>query len=223
MNKTDGALQHFLIAYPCRKVEMDFVFTRDSELVWTHNPIVNGRLVNRSYYRDVKELLTLEDVLTLLDGNVDLLLEIKYFNGKKDSLERLIRALELVLKYDKEVSLQSFNAELVKGLLKHKDSLNDIQIGLIINLFKTLLYRKGKADGLEGIDFLSLSSELWEKGKFKDDYKLYRELFPSALEYAWTWETIYREDERRINGYIGKGANGIITSNPTLVRSLIKD
>lgn len=72
------------------------------------------------------------------------------------------------------------------------------------------------------MDFVSLSSELWEKDKVQDDYKRYRELFPNAREYAWTWEKIYQENDTRIKNYMAKGADGIITSDPALVRALYR-
>lgn len=220
LNKNKGALNHFLITNGCDMLEMDFVLTMDNILVWSHDSLVDGKLIRKSKYKDIKQLLTLEEVLEILDGEVDLLLDLKWID-KKIPIEELLMALEISFKYSRDISIQSVNQNLVRILLTYKFD-KHISIGLVVNLFKTFIYRKGNILGLEKIDFLSLSSELWESSLVGEDYKIYRELFPRALEYAWTWDSVYTENEIRIKNYINKKADGIITSDVPLVRTLIK-
>lgn len=222
LNKSKEALQHFLIANPCDTIEMDFRLTSDGKLVWTHDKTVNGRNICKSGYKELR-LLTLDDVLEILNGDIALLLHLKGINGvKRKNLTKLLRALEILREYSFISEIESINPNLIRMLLSYREEISYMNIGLIINLFTTFRYRKGNISGLEKIDFVSLSSELWEKDNLWDDYKRYRELLPDAREYAWTWEKIYQENDNRIKNYMAKGANGIITSDPSLVRTLYK-
>lgn len=222
LNKNKGSLQHFLIANPCDTIEMDFRLTSDGKLVWTHDKTVNGRNICKSGYKELR-LLTLDDVLEILNGDIALLLHLKGINGvKRKNLTKLLRALEILREYPFISEIESINPNLIRMLLSYREEISYMNIGLIINLFTTFRYRKGNISGLEKIDFVSLSSELWEKDNLWDDYKRYRELLPDAREYAWTWEKIYQENDNRIKNYMAKGANGIITSDPSLVRTLYK-
>lgn len=222
INKTSNALQHFLIANPCDTIEMDFRLTKDNVLVWTHNRLVNGKDVSKSGYKELK-LLTIDEVLEILNGDIALLLHLKGVNGvKRKNFDKLLRTLEILKEYPFISEIESINPDLIKMFLAYKEEISYMDIGLIINLFTTYRYRKGKIEGLEKVDFVSLSSELWEKDKVQDDYKRYRELFPNAREYAWTWEKIYQENDTRIKNYMAKGADGIITSDPALVRALYR-
>jgi len=223
INKNEGALRHFLISNPVDSVEMDFRLTKDCKLVWTHNSLINGKLVSESSYDEVSELMTLEDTLEVLSGDISLLLHLKGVNGvKKRNFERLLRALEILKEYPLYSEIESISPAFIKELLTCKADLSFLDIGLIINLFTTFKYRKGNIKGLEQIDFIALSSELWEISKVGEDYKRYRELFPSAREYAWTWEKIYSEKDKRLKNYMEKDADGIITSEASLVRVLHK-
>lgn len=217
INKNKNALQHFLIAYPSKKVEMDFILTKDGKLVWTHDLVVDGEIVNRSLYSKVNHLLTLEEVLEILNNEIQLLMDIKYFRNSQ--LDNLMRELT-ILNNCQSISIQSFNANLIRSLLKLREEIPGVDIGLIINLFKTFYYRNGSIKRLEQIDFLSLSSELWEWKNVGEDYKRYRELFPNSKLYAWTWDALYHESGDRIKNYINKQADGIITTEPALVRAL---
>lgn len=221
INKTSNALQHFLIANPCDTIEMDFRLTRDNVLVWTHDRLVNGKDVCRSEYKELG-LLTLDDVLEILNGDIALLLHLKGVNGvKRKNFDKLLRTLEILKEYPFISEIESINPDLIKMFLSYQEEISYMDIGLIINLFTTYRYRNGRIGGLEKVDFVSLSSELWEN-KSKDGYKRYRKLFPSAREYAWTWEKIYQENDMRIKNYMAKGADGIITSDTPLVRALYR-
>ena len=222
LNNNKNALQHFLIANPCDTVEMDFRLTRDDILVWTHDRLVNSKDVCKSEYKELG-LPTLDDVLEILNGDMALLLHLKGVRGVNNkNIDKLLKALEILKEYPLYTELESISADFIRRILTYKEDLSYLDIGLIINFFTTFKYRKGNISGLEKLDFVSLSSELWENSIVGDDYNRYRELFPSVREYAWTWERIYQENDTRIKNYMAKGADGIITSDTSLVRALYR-
>ena len=52
-----------------------------------------------------------------------------------------------------------------------------------------------------------------------EDYLRYREMLPDVLEYAWSWDAVYQENEGRIRHYLDCGVDGIITKKPQLVKA----
>ena len=70
--------------------------------------------------------------------------------------------------------------------------------------------------------FVSLSNELFEWPIVGEDYQMYRNMLNGIKQYAWSWDAVYEETEKRISNYILKGVDGIITSKPELVRKLVK-
>lgn len=106
--------------------------------------------------------------------------------------------------------------------LQEVGDLNFLDVGLIINLFKTFHYRNSFPDHLKKIDFISLSNELFEWPVVGDDYLKYREMLPDILEYAWSWDAVYQEGEDRIYNYLDCGVDGIITKSPQLVKTCIQ-
>ena len=220
ISKNKQSLKKFL-ACGCDTLEMDFVLTKDNVLIWSHNPIFNNKFINKSRYYEVNQLMTLEDILELINGDINLILDLKWLD-RNLCFDDLLRALEIILRYPAFVSVQSFNQDLIKRLLFYRKEVPFVNIGLVVNLFKTFIYRKGNIFGLENLDFLSLSSELWEWPLVGEDYLVYRRLFPKASLYAWTWDSVYSENESRMRNFISKNADGIITADIPLVRKLIK-
>ena len=64
---------------------------------------------------------------------------------------------------------------------------------------------------------MCLASELYEWPIVGEDYKLYRDLFLNSKQYAWTWDLVYKETDKRLNNYIDKKVDGIITLAPELI------
>ena len=195
-----------------KTVELDFVMTKDAVPVWTHS-ILPTQLYN---YKSAKnnEMLTLFDVLDINNHRKKLMLDMKYIPGYilySDEFNKLLEYLNL---YD-EMQIQSLDLTLIKKL---KDgSYSNFEIGFIINVLS-----KGFVNNirkLPNIDFMAVSSELWEKndGSYINKCK---KLYPDVKKYAWTWAT-REETEERINNFINKEANGIITAKPSFVRSLM--
>ena len=205
------------------KLELDFRLTKDNELVWSHSNKINGRLISNTNYCNLGSVLILEDVLEVLDHIKPILIEIK---GKPNERQiyGLVKSLFSLVHYHNKIELESFNSDLIGILLdlKKQGVLEFIDYGLIINLFKTFSYRKHFSEQYKEVSFLALSNELYEWPIVGGDYQIYREQLPSAKQYAWSWDAVYEETEERILNYIFKGVDGIGTSNPTLVKKLIK-
>lgn len=221
INKTKNALQHYLIAHPFDTLEMDFMLTRDNVLVWSHDYKVNGVYIPKSNYGDLGDVATLEDVLEVLNNEYNLMLDIKWgLNSTKKDVQRLLTCLEILKKYKEAISIGSFNSDLIKKLLEMRKEIEYAYLGIIINLFTNLKFKRiGSLKGLENIEFVSLASELWE---YFDSYKYYRETFPEARLYAWTWEFLYRETEARLKGYVDKGADGVLVKEPYALKRIMQ-
>jgi len=102
LNKNKDALQHFLISSSSDTVEMDFRLTQDGELVWHHNGVYNGNIISRSKYKDLK-LLTLDDVLEILSGDIALLLQAGT-HSQLPILERSIKYAKIFASDGEEVT-----------------------------------------------------------------------------------------------------------------------
>lgn len=193
-------------------VELDFVMSSDGVPIWTHN-ILPNQFKDSGFARE-KDQLTLFDVLDLNNHRCKLMLDFKYIPKRIQDSIKFYELLGSLNKYD-EMQIQSLDLSLVERL--KNSSYSNIETGLIINvLTKGYINKKKK---LPDVDFLSISSELWEKrnGAYIEKCS---NLYPNTKKYAWTWSTRI-EDEERINNFIDKNADGIITSNPKLVKTLI--
>ena len=207
------------------KIELDFRLTKDDELVWSHSPKINGEYISYTNYRSLGNVLTLEDVLEIFNHEKALIIELKgYPKNLENRYDILLKCLSSLYYYHNLIEVESFNERLIKSLLElqRKGELSFVQYGLIINLFKTFLFRKHFSQEYRNIQFIALSNELFEWPIVGGDYKIYREVFPQVREYAWSWDAVYKETEKRILNYITKGVDGIATSNPTLVKKLVK-
>ena len=191
-------------------VELDFVMSKDGIPVWTHN-ILPTQVLNYNS-KTIKDYLTLYDVLDLNNHRCKLMLDLKYISKNILNSKEFSKLLNYLNQYD-DIQIQSLDLSLI-----NKIDYSNIEVGLIINvLSKWYINNKMK---LPDLDFMSISSELWERknGIFIEKCN---ELYPKVKKYGWTWST-REEDEDRINNFINKEADGIITSNPKLVKQLIK-
>lgn len=116
------------------------------------------------------------------------------------------------------MQIQSLDLSFLNRLVNGNYS--NLEIGLIVNVLTRNLVNGKIPFNLPNLEFMSLSSELWERknGKFLDECIA---LYPHIKKYAWTWSRRI-EDEQRINNFLEKKADGIITSNPELVTTLVK-
>lgn len=196
-------------------IELDFVFTKDHKPIWTHN-LITTQLLDSSADR-FKNSLSLFDVLDINNHRCRLLLDIKMVPRKILNSDDYIKLLSIINDYD-EIKIQSLDLRFLHML--RNSNFNNIEIGFIINVLTKWFINNYNRKIIPDIDFLAISSELWEKkdGKYIEKCN---ELYPKFKKYAWTWSTRV-ESEDRINNFIEKEADGIITSNPEFVKSLIK-
>lgn len=195
-------------------VELDFVMTRDGIPVWTHGLFPTQ--FNNFDSKTNRDMLTLYDVLDINNHRRKLMLDLKYIPGYILKSSKFNKLIEYLNSYDKML-IQSLDLNLLQKLKEYNYS--NFEIGFIINVLS-----KGFIDSIKKIsnlDFMAISSELWEKnnGAFIEKCKT---LYPNIKKYAWTWAT-REETEDRINNFIDKGANGIITDKPSFVRALINN
>lgn len=204
------------------KIELDFVLTKDYIPIWSHNTKVDGINIKNKCANELGSLITLDKVLEIVNNKKRILIEIK--SPRKDD-EFYYKIIEILKKLNdiKNIQIQSFDPIFIIELLKHRQSFPNIEIGLIVNSFKTFNYRNKDITKLKTIDFISLSSGLFELPIVGKDYLIYRDLFPHAKQYAWTWDALYKESEKRIDNYVRCMEDGIITLNPQLVKKVIRN
>lgn len=196
-------------------IELDFVMTKDGVPIWEHN-LIPTQLLNSSSTK-IKESLSLYDIFDINNHRCKLLLDIKMVPHKILKSENFIKLLNIINDYD-EIKVQSLDLKFLYMLKEY--NFKNIEIGLIINVLTKWFINNYNKKQIPDIDFLAISSELWEKKNGKYIEKC-NKLYPKFKKYAWTWSTRI-EDEERINNFIDKNTDGIITSNPELVKSLLK-
>lgn len=192
-------------------VELDFVMSKDGIPVWTHD-ILPTQLLDSSSPR-VREQLSIYDVLDLNNHRCKLILDFKYIPKSILNSTEFSKLLDHLKQYD-GIKIQSIDLSLIRKLSEENNF--NFELGFIINVLT-----KHNIRNLSDLDFLSISSELWEKknGIYIDKCNF---MYPETKKYAWTWST-REEDEDRINNFINKNADGIITSSPKLVKRLINN
>ena len=130
-------------------IEMDIHFTKDFKIIVFHDFFL-GRLTtktgfvsnkNLSYIKKAKlsndeTVPTLEEVFSLVDGRVPILLEIKYSRYLKKNLNIFTRVLANKLEsYKGPVALMSFNSDLIRYIRK-RNSFRGVPLGLTTSFQK---------------------------------------------------------------------------------------
>lgn len=90
-------------------IECDVRTTLDKKFIVYHNILYKGSLVKNTYYKEMKDILLLEDLLKI-NTNKLLLLEIKENDIDKKRLLRLLN------KYKRNYYIMSFNTKVIKDL-----------------------------------------------------------------------------------------------------------
>lgn len=220
---TKKQLQKVLSSPDFDIVELDFIHAKELGFVCSHSKRCERGLISELSKDEIYKsgLMTLEDVLEIINGNKKILLDFKDASNRYFLID-YIRKIINNYGFEDKVMIQSFNREFIRTILSFKKlgMFTETEIGLIINLFKTFKYRNG-IDELSKLDFVSLSSELFEWPIVGDDYQTYRDFLPEAKQYAWTWAPPYTEKDNRIVNYIESGVDGIITNDPVKVKRLL--
>lgn len=90
-------------------IECDIRTTCDNKFIIYHNILYKGNLVRNTYYKDMKDISLLEDLLKIKTDKI-LLLEIKENDINKTKL------LKLLNKYNHNYYIMSFNNKVIEGL-----------------------------------------------------------------------------------------------------------
>ena len=90
-------------------IECDIRWTKDKKFIVYHNILYKGNLVKNTYYKDMKDISLLEDILKI-ETNKLLVLEIKDCNIDKKKLLRILS------KYKRNYYIMSFNTKVIKEL-----------------------------------------------------------------------------------------------------------
>ena len=92
-------------------IECDIRTTCDNKFIIYHNILYKGNLVRNTYYKEMKDISLLEDLLKIKTDKI-LLLEIKENDINKTKL------LKLLNKYNHNYYIMSFNNKVIEGLKK---------------------------------------------------------------------------------------------------------
>ena len=212
---------HKLLNEDINTIELDFVLTKDLVPIWSHNKRVKMNSINsiNSDNKLLKKYLTLSDILDITNYKKELLLDFKYIDKKIIGNSSFDKTLDYIARQD-NIMIQSTNKDLIKYIIENKEY-SSLKKGLIINYFTSYFFNHNNIGPLENIDFISLASELWElkRRNFLNECNI---CFPKAKKYAWIWDALYKETPKKLNNFIEKGADGIITNKPEEVKRLIK-
>lgn len=194
-------------------VELDFVMTRDGVPIWTHD-ILPTQLLSSSSPK-FNDNLTLMEVLEINNKRCPLMLDIKYV-PKYILMSKKFKEVLGMLSEHGGIQIESLDPNFLRELAENYR----FEVGLIVNVLNRLWINRAQIPDLSRMDYFALSSELWEQnnGNYIDRC---RKIYPDTKLYAWTW-VIREETEERIKNFIDKEADGIITGNPTLVKTILK-
>lgn len=92
-------------------IECDIRCTKDKKFIIYHNILYKGSLVANTYFKDMKDILLLEDLLKINTDKI-LLLEIKESDIDKK------RFLKILNKYSRNYYIMSFNTKVITDLKK---------------------------------------------------------------------------------------------------------
>jgi glycerophosphoryl diester phosphodiesterase len=195
-------------------VELDFTSTIDGKFVWEHDILPTSILSSKT--KSIRERLSLEDVLDINRHRSKLMLDIKYVPRHILYSKDFEKLLEHLNSYD-EMQIQSLDLGFLSKLADKK--YKNIEPGLILNVITRGCINELGIPRIPDIGFMAISNELWEE---KDGIYIVKcnEKYPDVKKYAWTWDRRI-EDEERIQNFLDKGADGIITSSPKLVKSVL--
>lgn len=185
-----------LLEEPSDEIELDFVIDECGTPIWSHSPFKPDNL-------------SIYDIININNHKKRLLIEFKYFTSR--SLDELqLNGLLTYLSKQDDIDIQSFNYNLVRYIVDNKDKFPNIEIGLIINFFN----RKYANQDLSDLDFASVTYELC-------NYKGYYDMIKGVKKYLWLWDTLYPENEKRIQDFINKKPDGVIVNDVNYAKRLI--
>ena len=195
-------------------IEMDIHFTKDFKIIVFHDFFL-GRLTTKTgfvfsktldYIKEAKlsnnqTIPTLEETLTLINGSVPILLEIKYSKHIKKNLEMFLNVLEEMLEnYKGPLALMSFSTDLIKFIRK-KNLFPRFPLGLTTSFLKVeSLGKKRQNNKMEKVivsNKLQFISQDW-RGIENSRIKRLKKLDIAIL----SWTITSKEIERNLKGLV---------------------
>lgn len=201
-------------------IELDVQLTKDGKIIVMHDSSAKrttgtDRLISDMTLKEVKQLdagswfseefkgekvPSLEEVLELVSGKINLNIEIKNTDRSDEMAEKLV---ELLHKYNmvNNVVVTSFDKDV---LLKVKEREPGVQVGYILSVAYGNFYE------IEGVDFFSMNASFLSK-------RVVEEIHNSGKQvHAWTVNS-----ETSIRNLANMGVDAIITDEPVLARETI--
>ena len=143
-------------------IETDLHLTFDNRVVVFHDDDFNRlcgvdkqvkdltlkQIKELSYANSTDKIMEFSEFLTLVDGNTDLLLELKHQNKKNDDI-LCEKVVELLKDYKGRYAIQSFYPSILAYFKKHYPNIIRGQLCTIIDLKEEIKLSKGK--GLKGV------------------------------------------------------------------------
>ena len=111
-------------------VEIDIRLTKDKKIIINHDPFYNGYYINHTNAIKLQKLglNTLEEVLSKIDSNKIIMIEVKVDDKK---IKQMVKILVKILnKYSLNYYVCSFNYNFLNNFKKY----SDIKLGLIISI-----------------------------------------------------------------------------------------
>ena len=105
------ALYDGLLSYKYIGIETDVRVTKDNVFILYHDVLYKGKLVKNVFYKDMVNVTKLEDILKINTDKI-ILLEIKDFDID------VKKFIKLINKYNKNIMIMSFDANVIKKIKK---------------------------------------------------------------------------------------------------------
>lgn len=105
------ALYDGLLSYKYIGIETDVRVTKDNVFILYHDVLYKGKLVKNVFYKDMDNVSKLEDILKINTDKI-ILLEIKDFDID------VKKFIKLINKYNKNIMVMSFDANVIKKIKK---------------------------------------------------------------------------------------------------------
>ncbi len=115
------ALYDGLLSYKYIGIETDVRVTKDNVFILYHDVLYKGKLVKNVFYKDMVNVTKLEDILKINTDKI-ILLEIKDFDID------VKKFIKLINKYNKNIMIMSFDANVIK---KTKKITNKYKLGVL--------------------------------------------------------------------------------------------
>ena len=110
-NNSYKALYDGLLSYKYIGIETDVRVTKDNVFILYHDVLYKGKLVKNVFYKDMVNVTKLEDILKINNDKI-ILLEIKDFDID------VKKFIKLINKYNKNIMIMSFDANVIKKIKK---------------------------------------------------------------------------------------------------------